>query len=441
LAWFFFALTTAFCIALVVHSLLVRGRYFHFSFLAAAIFLIFVTPQMPGIISSRFISEGAVVKTLFFSILCLAMCAIGWAWGMRGRRIRDLLFGESRLLVGAAVLSLVGAYFFYKFDHLPDEQRLRGILTGAAVSYLFFAKLLTYGFAIAILCYARKPSYAALSIVLFDTVFYLERIVIAGRRGEAAEFCLIIALAFWFQRRWAVPRYAVVASLLFALVAMIGAGQYREATFYNGTTNWSALLNIDLKENWNQLIAQGGGEMTNAVTAINYIDERKGFDYGIEHWNSMVFAFVPAQLVGTEFKKSLAIPVPSVFQLGYETAVGSTSTGMTDAFASFWYFGCVKFLIIAWTMAWIYAAAMRGNTIMQLIYMMSAVPSMLTITHFTNEIVIAWVHLAVFMSPALYFARLPSPRVPTNRRVLHDDETQDILDRPVLDRGHGFAGG
>ncbi|KAA0699034.1 hypothetical protein DTW90_06160 [Neorhizobium sp. P12A] len=441
MAWFFFALTTAFSIVLVVYNLLVRGRYFHFSFLAAAIFVVFVTPQMPGIINSRFIGEDAVVKTLFFSILCLAMCVIGWGWGMRGQSIRDLRFSESRLLAGAAVLSLSGAYFFYQFDHLPDEERLRGILTGAAVSYLFFAKLLAYGFAIAVLCYARRPSYLALSIILFDTMFYLERIVIAGRRGDAAEFCLIIGLAYWFQRRWAVPRYAVVASLMFAVIAMIGAGQYRDATFNNGTTNWSAVLDIDLKENWNQLIAQGGAEMTNAVTAINNIDEHKGFDYGIEHWNSIVFAFVPAQLVGTPFKKSLAIPVPSVFQLGYETSVGSTSTGMTDAFASFWYFGCVKFLIIAWIMGWIYAAAMRGNTAMQLVYMMSVVPSMLTITHFTNEIVIAWIHLAAFMFPALYFARVPSPPDPANSRVPYDDETQDILDRPGIDRDHGLAGG
>ncbi len=59
----------------------------------------------------------------------------------------------------------------------------------------------------------------------------------------------------------------------------------------------------------------------------------------------------------------------------------------------------------------IYSAARRGSTVMQLVYMLSAVPSMLTITHFTNEIVIAWIHLAAFMIPVLIYAQLQENRV------------------------------
>ena len=54
--------------------------------------------------------------------------------------------------------------------------------------------------------------------------------------------------------------------------------------------------------------------------------------------------------------------------------------GMMDAFASFWYFGCLKFALIAAILGFIYKAAMRGNTTMQLLYMLSVMPSMLRTT-------------------------------------------------------------
>jgi hypothetical protein len=83
---------------------------------------------------------------------------------------------------------------------------------------------------------------------------------------------------------------------------------------------------------------------------------------------------------------------------------------MMDAFASFSYFGCLKFALVALLLAGIYSCAMQGNTAMQLLYMLSAIPGMLVVTHFTNEIAIAWVHTALFMIPVLLIARIPATR-------------------------------
>ena len=408
MAWSFLSLLTILCIGILLRGLIVRGAFYHFPFLAAATFLTFVLPQLPGLINTPFVSDSSISKVLFFSCLCLAMCGVGWSVGVHGHRPRDHYFSEARLLHVAAALSLVGAFFFYKFGHLPDDQRLRGMHTGAAVAYLFFAKLLTYGLAIALICYAQRMSKFALAIILFDSVFYLERIFIAGKRGETAEFFLLFALAFWFQRRWAVPRPVVVASILLSGVAMLGVEEYRLATLYNSKPDWSAVMNIDLARNWDRMLEQGGPEMRNATMAIEQIDRTRRFDFGVEHWNSVVFAFVPAQLVGQSFKASLGIKTSAVFERGYDPSLGSTATGMTDAFASFWYFGCLKFFVIAWALGLIYSAAAHGNTTMQITYMLSAIPAMLAITHFTNEIVIAWIHMAAFLVPALYYARVRS---------------------------------
>lgn len=413
MTWFIIWLLVILCSGMLVHGLLVPGRFYQYPFFAAGIFLTFVLPQLPGLANSRFIPEAALIKTLIFSFFCLAMCGIGWRFGVRSKTLKDHVFSEPHLLLAAAFLSLVGAYFFFKFGRLPDEERLRGILTGTAVAYLFFAKLLTYGFALALLCFARRASIPALCIILFDTLFYLERIVIAGRRGETAEFCLLIALAFWFQKRWAAPRIAVVGGLAFSIVGLLGAGEYREATYYE-QQGWGAVANIDLAGNWNRMLKEGGPEMTNAVVAIDHVDQSQVLDFGIEHWNSLVFSYVPAQLVGTDFKRSLIIDMAPIYGKFYFPGIGSTSTGMADAFASFWYFGCLKFFLVAYLMGRLYDSALRGNTASQIIYMLSAVPSILVVSHFTNEIVIAWVHMAVFLVPALYYARVTNYVAPPN---------------------------
>ncbi|HEV7250448.1 MAG TPA: hypothetical protein VGN93_25980 [Shinella sp.] len=411
MAWLAVVLLFITSIAMLVSGLWRRGGFFGFPFLAAAMFLTFVLPQIPGLIDDRFLPQNsALARAVFFSWLCLVMCSVGWWLGKHSKLGPDLVFSEKRLLYYAAGLSLVGAYFFYRFGQLADEERLRGFLTGTAVAYLFFAKLLTYGLAIALLCFARRRSTLALCIVLFGLAFYFDRIVIAGRRSEAAELGLMVALAFWFHRGWAVPRSLVSLSLVFAMAGLVSVGEYRAATYYNGAPDWRAVLEINPVENWQKLLKQGGPEFRNLVFSMASISENQAYDFGISHWNSVVFVYVPAQLVGSKIKESLYIDTPSVYSRDYDPAPGTTPTGMMDSFASFSYFGCLKFALMAGILSWIYFCAMQGNTSMRLLYMLSATPAMLAITHFTNEIVIAWVHMAVFLIPGLLYAGMRPAR-------------------------------
>lgn len=410
MSWILFSVLAAVCVGMLAHGLIVPGRYFHFPFLAAGAVLVFVLPQVPGLISSPFVPNDATAKTLFLAVLCLIMSWIGWSAGQYGGGSPAIPLSERRLLHVALVLSLAGAYFYYRFGQLPDEERLRGMLTGTAVAYLFFAKLLTYGLAIALLCFIRRPTRLALAIIAFDSLFVLERIFIAGRRSEAAEFLFLIALALWFQKRWVVPRMAVVAGFAISLASVLIAEEYRQATHYSAAPDWSAVAQIDIGENWDRLLGEGGPEMRNAIMAIDSIDRAKVFNFGLNHWNSLIFTYVPAQLVGNSLKSALMIPLPDVFERGYDPMTGSTATGFTDSFASFWFFGCIKFFVIAMILGWIYKAAMNGSTIMQIVYMLSAMPSILVITHFTNEILIAWVHMAIFLVPALVYSIAGRPR-------------------------------
>src|SRR4029077_995134 len=102
-------------------------------------------------------------------------------------RTFDWKFDERKLLLASAVLSLLGAYFYYAITRLPPEMTEASQWTGLPVAYLFIARMLTYGFAIAVLLFAHNRSPLALLVALFGAAFYLDRIIFAGRRAELIE--------------------------------------------------------------------------------------------------------------------------------------------------------------------------------------------------------------------------------------------------------------
>jgi hypothetical protein len=180
-------------------------------------------------------------------------------------------------------------------------------------------------------------------------------------------------------------------------------------------------------ENLQQQLQEGGSELENAVYEIAATEEAGSFDYGIFHWNELVFNYVPAQLFGDEFKQSLLIPIEiadSYTSFGHLSPTGSTPTGLVDCFRSFGYFGCLKFFFIALILRKLYSAAKQGHLVARVAYMLIITSALHTITHHTQWFISPWVHMGIFLLPALYFAGrrikvtsvLPSPlKKPLNR--------------------------
>src|SRR5262249_35241015 len=92
-------------------------------------------------------------------------------------------------------------------------------------------------------------------------------------------------------------------------------------------------------------------------------------------------------------------------KLGYIPPVGVTSTGMADAFESFWYFGCLKFFVIGYVMGRWYQRGRRGDVRSQLAYMTLMTPAMHCVTHGTFWLMNNYVHMAIFAYPFLNWAR------------------------------------
>ncbi len=83
--------------------------------------------------------------------------------------------------------------------------------------YIFFSRLLSFGLAIAVLCLARRFSWLALAVLAFDLVFYLDRIVITGKRARSRGTHHDVR-AGWcgFYKGWAIPRIFVSLRLFSA---------------------------------------------------------------------------------------------------------------------------------------------------------------------------------------------------------------------------------
>jgi hypothetical protein len=131
------------------------------------------------------------------------------------------------------------------------------------------------------------------------------------------------------------------------------------------------------------------------------------FDFGISHWNELVFRYVPAQLVGADLKDALTISVdtPAREEFLYTPVTGSTLTGMNNTFQSFWYFGSLEFGVIGFVMCRLWRAACLGSMNAQLMYSLVLSQALESITHSTDNFIAPWVHMGLFLLPALAFAR------------------------------------
>ena len=400
------------CAFLIVQGLVRRGGIYQHPFLAGAVFAGFVLPQFVGLSRDRFLPSGALDATLVLAILSAGMCWLGAIVVRRPMRAGNWEFSDKRLLIISAVLSLLGGYFYFALSRLPPEMVNVSQWSGLPVAYLFFARILTYGFALSVLLYARNRSPWALAIAIYGAMFCLDRILIGGRRQDLVEVLTIILLAFWFQRGWCLPRPVMLAGLVAGALFINSIGDYRAATLTRDGPQWHSVAEIDFVGNFERLTESGGAEVRNAVFTVAALGRSMKFDLGIVHWNQLVFSYVPAQIVGRELKEALYLPMarPLYEEYFYTPAMGSTLTGLADAFQSFWYFGCLKFFLIAFVMQKLWLAARGGNLTAQLLYMLMPVYALQAITHTTHYFVSPWVHLGIFLLPALLWARQPIRR-------------------------------
>ena len=399
-------------------------RMLQFPFLAAGVFMGWMLPQLLGLSGYANWPRGALEKTIAMAALCMCGCWVGYVLNRRRARLLDWEFGRRRLLTASAILSGAGAIFFYLVGQLaPDVIAAHGgAWTGIITIYVFLGRLLAVGFCIALVLHLEHPTRTTIAIVLFGLAFYLHRILILGRRAATAELVLMVLMALWFQRRW-LPSRGVMASVLIAGTLLINSiGDYRNTMLGDDRYSWSgaglnAILDIDYAGNLKRIAEgrQGNFSLTNALYEIEAADRTLEFDYGMSLWNGLVQRIVPGQFVGAEVKQALFLDrrrsAGGVF--GHEAHTGSTLTGITDAFQSFWFFGAIKIVLIGFIMN-------RWNRAAQIVLMLCVTASLHAITHTTNHFFLAFFDIVVFLVPVLLYARVAKRPDISGREVLRE---------------------
>lgn len=403
-----------------------------FPFLAVAVMLGWILPQFISLSLDQSVPQVPIAKTIFYTTFFLLFGWLGYVSTSRPARLCARLYSNSRLLAAGYVLSLFGAFFFFKVTSLAQEatELTGGLWTGPITIYVFFASTLSIGTAIAATVYARKQTFTSLILLLIGISFMLHRVVISGRREDAMSLFVLILFLVYFRWRWVPPRWSVFATLTAGALFVASIGDYRgimlqaQAAGQSGF-NFAALADINFVETFMQSFRSNqGGELLNAAMIIEGIEQSGKLDLGLSLWNHLIHSYVPGQLVGNELKNALTFPLANVAleEMGHRFPTGTTSTGMAESFRSFWYFGIFVFFLIGIIMSRWFKSAMRGNIAAQIMIILITPKSLMAITHGTNAFFSEFIALAVFLGPALFFARRTAiPRIsgPADTTNLH----------------------
>jgi hypothetical protein len=132
------------------------------------------------------------------------------------------------------------------------------------------------------------------------------------------------------------------------------------------------------------------------------------YTYGLHFWNQLVFGYVPAQIVGREFKESLRFSLaddaqPAVF----EKSVGTCETGIGEAFMAYGYFGCGLFFGLGAFMRCAWEGAVRNSVLRQFVLMLCTLQAVMTFSTQLWTFVNLLASITLFAGPLLWWSRVP----------------------------------
>jgi|GEM_PF-2270615 len=417
--------------AMLLYYLRSKQTIFHFPFWAAVIAMGWFFPQaIGGYLNLHEFPASSYADGLMFASMCTLALWGGYVAAFHRYAPKpcwlDYKFDLKRLYWASAALCVFGFYFQWKLFALPDELKQVTQWSGVTVKYLFLSSVFRFGFIALWLLYLteRKAWSPRLLILIVPGLLLLfKAAVIDGRREGMMNFAAYLLIGMWFGRGITIPRWALAVGVGFGLIFINAIGIYRDIIFDGDMTvpeKITAAVNADYSSQSEDILEESGAEFKNFIYHQQVYRDTDEYDFGLIHWNKLVFNYVPAQIVGRELKNAMMYPLLNVTEktqqmYGYKYLRGSTSTGYKDSFGSFGWFGFIKFLLIGVMMGTLYRHALGMNLLAQILYLTMLATGMLAVTHSTDRILVAdWIYFFALGFPAFYWARLPlQPAMPT----------------------------
>jgi hypothetical protein len=142
------------------------------------------------------------------------------------------------------------------------------------------------------------------------------------------------------------------------------------------------------------------------------------YGYGTDYWNSLVFRFVPAQLIGRDLKNALQLKLSKSKQdlkdlYNYTAHTGTTTTGIGDSFVQFDYLGCLFFLILSYLFKSLWISAIyKNSTVSQIFYVSLVAPALLSVTHGTVRFFPDLLFRLIFIGAVIIYSRITPLKIP-----------------------------
>jgi hypothetical protein len=383
------------------------------------IFVSFILPQAIALSNNPgAVSQQALERVLLMSCLCAAMCWLGYQLPPSPSFLKklDISVDSKKLFRGGLFFVLIGYASAFLVSQLPEAARQESTLSGIITIYAFFGSLIYPGFTILLLSSLQRPNLAKIIITACAAALPLQTIIFYGRREATATFILTIGLSLYYFRRYVPPRWLALTLIVIALVAIPLTGAYRGIA---KTGDWSQLLELRPGENLKVLVEKGKTlELRNAALLMDAAVQTGQYGYGTDYWNSLVFRFVPAQLIGRDFKNALQIKLSKSKQdlqdlYNYTAHTGTTTTGIGDSFVQFDYLGCLFFLILSYLFKSLWSSAIyKNSTVSQIFYVSLVAPALISVTHGTVRFFPDLLFRLIFIGSVIIYSRSMPLKIP-----------------------------
>ncbi|MBE9213410.1 hypothetical protein IQ247_12160 [Plectonema cf. radiosum LEGE 06105] len=401
-------------IGLIIWGLRYRKRFCQYPFLMGFTFITFLLPQAIGLINNpEVVPQRAVQQTLIMSCLCALMCWLGYQIKIPKKCLQkpSLQVDKNKLKIGAFIYACIGYIFWILVYSRPEAASLNQYWTGIITVYVFFANLLNIGFTILLLETIKQPKISNLLLLFIPSSILMYRVIFAGRRTTMVFIAFSIVCAFYFIKNQTTPRKIIILGLLIGTLIISSIHDYRMLVRVG---EWNKITEINPIQNLQAVVKQENQGMTlelrNAALVIDTVTQTGRYEWGSRYWNTLVFKWIPAQFLGSEFKKQLQLNLDlDYFDIwhqyyGYKHPKGSTSTGIGDSFSQFDYFGCLIFGIFAYFFKYLWYRSCNGDYILQILYILLIPTAMTSLTHNTANFLPELLYYMIFSSPLIIFS-------------------------------------
>lgn len=403
-----------------LRGILSSNRLFELPTLAALLYIAFFVPQALAVERNPMLMAYEPWALWLYMSLSLVMIAIGFAIGRKRAKKRIAhseisLPDRRRVVLGAGLLAVTGLYASYQISIIEAESDLGAAWTGEITAWYLLMQATFFAFAIACLGYLRLDRRNVLLLVALATGISIVLMVNSNvKRHMIAEVFIILTGAWFFIKGKQPPKVLVIVACILGTVLLHQVGSIREYVQRGYGTAIEAIADGVPFREFRYFTSTNSPEIQQAVVDIYSVNNSGTVDGPVGLWNTAVHQYVPAFLLGQEFKDSLQIETNSTrnrdYRLNWFDRFGSTRTGFSDTYLSYGVAGCVVFLLMGAFMGWLYGMALGGRMWAQFYYIILLNDSLIAITESTSRYIVS---LPFVFGMTIFFLY---PRIKSTRR-------------------------